>query len=177
MLSAPPDNHYHQPCGYWRCKSFSQRTLRTGLCRRNNGGEHNEQQPAEQGEDHTPQLDHHHRLYATGHAATSGQKRAAVSSARQSSRDEYTFSARPRAEGWCGGTRPHRVPEQRHNRGFPICGARGAAQVSEEVDRLMPSKGALRVESLPEGFRMRRLGKTMRTTKFECIRCGVLTRR
>ena len=59
----------------------------------------------------------------------------------------------------------------------PACGANGAAQVSEDEHSLMPSKGALKVDWLPAGFRVRTLGKTMRTTKFECIRCGVLTQR
>jgi hypothetical protein len=59
----------------------------------------------------------------------------------------------------------------------PACGANGTAWVSEDDHPLMPSKGALRVDRLPDGFRVRRLGDTMRTTKFECIRCRVLTQR
>ena len=41
----------------------------------------------------------------------------------------------------------------------------------------MPSNGTLRVDKLPAGFRVRSLGNTMRTTKFECIPCGILTQR
>jgi|SRR5271165_1138978 hypothetical protein len=59
----------------------------------------------------------------------------------------------------------------------PACGANGAAQVSEDDHPLMPSRGALRVDSLPDGFRVRRPGNTMRTTQFECIRCGMVTQR
>jgi hypothetical protein len=59
----------------------------------------------------------------------------------------------------------------------PACGANGAAQVSEDDHPLMPSRGALSMETLPDGFRVRRLGKTMRTTQFECIRCGMVTQR
>ena len=59
----------------------------------------------------------------------------------------------------------------------PDCGARGAAKVSEDDHRLMPSNGTLRVDKLPAGFRVRSLGNTMSTTKFECIPCGILTQR
>jgi hypothetical protein len=59
----------------------------------------------------------------------------------------------------------------------PACGANGAANVSEDDHPLMPSKGAIRVDKLPVGFRVRSLGDTMRTTQFECIPCAMLTQR
>jgi hypothetical protein len=43
-------------------------------------------------------------------------------------------------------------------------------------DPLRP-RGTLKVNKLPEGFRVKQFGTTMRTTKFECVRCGVLTQR
>ena len=61
----------------------------------------------------------------------------------------------------------------------PTCGASGLAEVSDytpDVDPLRP-RGTLKVNKLPEGFRVRQFGTTMRTTKFECVRCGVLTQR
>jgi hypothetical protein len=59
----------------------------------------------------------------------------------------------------------------------PVCGVSGAAVVSEVDDPPVRSSGTLRVDRLPDGFRLRALGDTMRATKFECVRCGVLTQR
>jgi predicted RNA-binding Zn-ribbon protein involved in translation (DUF1610 family) len=58
----------------------------------------------------------------------------------------------------------------------PNCGASGTAGVSEDDNLLQPA-GTLRVDRLSEGFRVRRVGGTMRTTQFECVSCGVLTER
>ena len=33
----------------------------------------------------------------------------------------------------------------------------------------------LRIDHIPDGFRERRLGDTMWTTKFECAQCGMMT--
>jgi hypothetical protein len=59
----------------------------------------------------------------------------------------------------------------------PACGAVGDAEVSDD-DRLTVSlTGNFSVDRVPEGFRLRRLGGSMRTTQFECAGCGVQTQR
>jgi hypothetical protein len=57
----------------------------------------------------------------------------------------------------------------------PVCGANGTAEVSEDERPITVSKGTLRVDKLPGGFRVRKLGSTMLTTKFECASCGEVT--
>jgi hypothetical protein len=57
----------------------------------------------------------------------------------------------------------------------PACGANGAAEVSEDERPIAMSEGTLRVDKLPDGFRVRNLGSTMLTTKFECVLCRELT--
>jgi len=59
----------------------------------------------------------------------------------------------------------------------PSCGAIGAADVSEDVHPYVPLTRTLTVDRVSDGFRTRTLGSTMRTTKFECARCGVVTQR
>jgi predicted RNA-binding Zn-ribbon protein involved in translation (DUF1610 family) len=59
----------------------------------------------------------------------------------------------------------------------PTCGAVGTAEVSEDEQLRLRPTGTLRVDRMSDGFRTRTLGATMRTTEFECIRCGVLTQR
>jgi hypothetical protein len=59
----------------------------------------------------------------------------------------------------------------------PVCDAVGEADVSENAHPLAPPTGTFRVDRVPDGFRTRKLGFTMRTTEFECIQCGVLTQR
>ena len=59
----------------------------------------------------------------------------------------------------------------------PACGAIGEADVSEDDHPYAPQTGTLRVDRVSDGFRTRIIGLTMRTTKFECVRCGVVTQR
>jgi predicted RNA-binding Zn-ribbon protein involved in translation (DUF1610 family) len=59
----------------------------------------------------------------------------------------------------------------------PACGAVGKAEVSEDDHPHAPLTGTLTVDRVSDGFRTRTLGSTMRTTKFECVRCGMLTQR
>ncbi len=59
----------------------------------------------------------------------------------------------------------------------PACGAIGEAEVSEDDHPTAPQTGTLTVDRVSDGFRTRTLGGSMRTTKFECIRCGVVTQR
>jgi hypothetical protein len=59
----------------------------------------------------------------------------------------------------------------------PTCGAVGEADVSDDDHPFTPQTGTFSVDRLPAGFRMRRLGGSMRTTQFECAGCGVLTQR
>jgi predicted RNA-binding Zn-ribbon protein involved in translation (DUF1610 family) len=59
----------------------------------------------------------------------------------------------------------------------PACGVVGEAEVSEDAQPFMPPAGTFRVDRVPDGFRIRKLGVTMRTTQFECIQCGALTQR
>jgi hypothetical protein len=59
----------------------------------------------------------------------------------------------------------------------PICGAVGEAQVSEDDQPFARRTGTLSVDRVSDGFRTVAVGSTMRTTKFECIRCGVPTQR
>jgi predicted RNA-binding Zn-ribbon protein involved in translation (DUF1610 family) len=59
----------------------------------------------------------------------------------------------------------------------PACGAVGEADVSEDVHSSAPQTGTLRVDRVSDGFTTRTLGSTMRTTKFECVRCGMVTQR
>jgi predicted RNA-binding Zn-ribbon protein involved in translation (DUF1610 family) len=59
----------------------------------------------------------------------------------------------------------------------PACGAIGEADVSEAVHSSAPQTNTLQVDRVSDGFRTRTLGSTMRTTKFECVRCGVVTQR
>jgi hypothetical protein len=75
-----------------------------------------------------------------------------------------------------GGMRKRRDNWQVHLR-CPDCGAVGEAYVSEDDHPYAPQTGTLRVDRVSDGFRARTLGRTMRTTKFECVRCGVVTQR
>jgi predicted RNA-binding Zn-ribbon protein involved in translation (DUF1610 family) len=59
----------------------------------------------------------------------------------------------------------------------PGCGAIGEADVSEAVHSSTPQTDTLQVDRVSDGFRIRTLGSTMRTTKFECVRCGMVTQR
>jgi len=59
----------------------------------------------------------------------------------------------------------------------PACGAIGEADVSEAVHSSAPQTNTLQVDRVSDGFRTRTLGSTMRTTKFECVRCGMVTQR
>ncbi len=59
----------------------------------------------------------------------------------------------------------------------PACGAIGEAEVSEDAHPLMARSGTLAIELVSNGFRARAVGATMRTTKFECVRCRVVTQR
>lgn len=57
----------------------------------------------------------------------------------------------------------------------PACGMVGEADISADDHPSMRPIGNLRIDRIPDGFRVRRLGDTMRTTQLECARCGVLT--
>jgi hypothetical protein len=59
----------------------------------------------------------------------------------------------------------------------PGCGAVGEADVSEDEHPYASPTGTLTVDRVSDGFRTRTLGNSMRTTKFECIGCGVPTQR
>jgi predicted RNA-binding Zn-ribbon protein involved in translation (DUF1610 family) len=59
----------------------------------------------------------------------------------------------------------------------PACGAVGEADVSEDDQPDAPLTGTLTVDRVSDGFRTRTLGSSMRTTKFECVRCGMVTQR
>jgi predicted RNA-binding Zn-ribbon protein involved in translation (DUF1610 family) len=59
----------------------------------------------------------------------------------------------------------------------PACGVVGEADVSEDAQPLTPQTGTLTVDRVSDGFRTRTLGSSMRTTKFECVRCGMVTQR
>ena len=59
----------------------------------------------------------------------------------------------------------------------PVCGAIGEAEVSEDDQPFARVTGTLSVERVSDGFRIVAVGSTMRTTKFACIRCNVLTER
>jgi predicted RNA-binding Zn-ribbon protein involved in translation (DUF1610 family) len=59
----------------------------------------------------------------------------------------------------------------------PACGAIGEAEVSEDNHPYALQTGTLTVDRVSDGFRTRTLGGTMRTTKFECVRCGMVTQR
>jgi predicted RNA-binding Zn-ribbon protein involved in translation (DUF1610 family) len=59
----------------------------------------------------------------------------------------------------------------------PTCGTAGEAVVSADEHPFMQAAGTLRVDRMPDGFRVRKLGDRMRTTQFECSRCGGLTQR
>lgn len=59
----------------------------------------------------------------------------------------------------------------------PVCRASGTALVSDVDHPPTSTCGTLQVEQLPAGFRLARLGETMRATKFECVKCGVQTQR
>lgn len=59
----------------------------------------------------------------------------------------------------------------------PTCATAGDAVVSADEHSSMQAAGTLRVDRMPDGFRVRKLGDTMRTTQFECVKCGGLARR
>jgi hypothetical protein len=60
----------------------------------------------------------------------------------------------------------------------PTCGTAGEASVSAEDNDYFPQlAGTLRVDRMPDGFRVRKLGQTMRATQFECIACSGPTAR
>ncbi len=59
----------------------------------------------------------------------------------------------------------------------PACGAIGEADVSEDDHPYAPQTGTLTIDRVSDGFRIRAVGRTMRATKFECIRCGIVTQR
>jgi len=59
----------------------------------------------------------------------------------------------------------------------PACGAIGEADVSEDDHPYAALTGTLTVDRVSDGFRTRTLGSSMRTTKFECVRCRVVTER
>ena len=61
--------------------------------------------------------------------------------------------------------------------GCPACGAVGVADVSEDDHPYAAQTDTLTVDRVSDGFRTRTLGGSMRTTKFECVRCGVVTQR
>jgi predicted RNA-binding Zn-ribbon protein involved in translation (DUF1610 family) len=59
----------------------------------------------------------------------------------------------------------------------PGCGTAGDAEVSDDDRPTVPLTGAFSVDLLPDGFRLRKLGGSMRTTQFECAGCGMQTQR
>jgi hypothetical protein len=59
----------------------------------------------------------------------------------------------------------------------PACGVVGEADVSEDAYPFAAQTGTLTVDRVSDGFKTRTLGSSMRTTKFECIRCGMVTQR
>src|ERR1700704_4376361 len=57
----------------------------------------------------------------------------------------------------------------------PTCGTAGEAVVSQDEHPFMQAAGTLRVDRIPDDFRVRKLGDRMRTTEFGCTRRGGLT--
>jgi predicted RNA-binding Zn-ribbon protein involved in translation (DUF1610 family) len=57
----------------------------------------------------------------------------------------------------------------------PACGIAGDADVSAGDHPITCPIETLRIDHIPDGFRERRLGDTMWTTKFECAQCGMMT--
>jgi ribosomal protein S27AE len=57
----------------------------------------------------------------------------------------------------------------------PKCGAQAKIEFSES-DYSFMRRAELRVESITEGFKVRRLGENAASTEIACVRCGELAK-